>query len=285
MLVTVIGLGPMGQALASALLAAGHDVTVHNRTEAKAAELLRRGAAWAATPADAVSASELTLINVVDNHAVGSIVAQAGKALEGNVIVGLASDTPASVPKVADAVATFGGRYLDGAIMTPIETIGSSSASILFAGPNQLFEAHREVFDSLGSTTWLGEGLTLAAGYDMALLSLFWSSTASFLHALQLAGAVGIKPADFLPHALGIVDILAPIFTDAAERVAEDRHGAATSSASSIANSLRHLESASVEAGLDATALRALRTRVDEAVAKGYGDDEVTRISFAATSS
>lgn len=35
--VTVLGLGPMGRALASAFLAAGHPVTVWNRTPGRAA--------------------------------------------------------------------------------------------------------------------------------------------------------------------------------------------------------------------------------------------------------
>lgn len=56
--VTVLGLGPMGQALAAALLDAGHHTTVWNRTEAKAAQLLSRGARWAPNPARAVTASD-----------------------------------------------------------------------------------------------------------------------------------------------------------------------------------------------------------------------------------
>lgn len=278
MKVSVIGLGPMGQALASALVEAGHDVTVHNRTEARAADLRKRGASWATSSAEAVTASDVTLVNVLDNHVVGTLLDDADVA--GAVIVGLASDTPDSTQRVSDAITSRGGRYLDGAIMTPIETVGSADASILFTGPRDLFERYEDVFAALGSITWLGENITLAAGYDMALLDLFWTATSGFLHALELAGSVGIKPSDFVAHAHGIVDILPAIFTDAAQRVEQDRHDQATSSVTSIANSLRHLESASTGAGLDATALRTLRRRVDDAVAAGYGDDEVTRISF-----
>ena len=48
--VTVLGLGPMGQALSGALLDANYRTTVWNRTESKADALRARGAAWAATP-------------------------------------------------------------------------------------------------------------------------------------------------------------------------------------------------------------------------------------------
>ena len=46
------GLGRMGQAMAGRLLAAGFPLAVHNRTRAKADELLAHGATWADTPAE-----------------------------------------------------------------------------------------------------------------------------------------------------------------------------------------------------------------------------------------
>ena len=51
--VSVLGLGPMGRALAGALQDAGHPTTVWNRTAARADELVSRGATQAATPAGA----------------------------------------------------------------------------------------------------------------------------------------------------------------------------------------------------------------------------------------
>ena len=68
--VAVLGLGPMGQALGGALLDAGYRTTVWNRTESKSQALRARGAQWAASPAEAVAASDLTLVNVVDHDAV-----------------------------------------------------------------------------------------------------------------------------------------------------------------------------------------------------------------------
>jgi 3-hydroxyisobutyrate dehydrogenase-like beta-hydroxyacid dehydrogenase len=48
-----IGLGRMGSAMAANLPAAGHDVTVYNRTEAKAEHLVKRGEKLAQTPGHA----------------------------------------------------------------------------------------------------------------------------------------------------------------------------------------------------------------------------------------
>lgn len=48
--VTVLGLGPMGQALSAALLDANYALTAWNRTESKGDEPRSRGAVWAASP-------------------------------------------------------------------------------------------------------------------------------------------------------------------------------------------------------------------------------------------
>lgn len=55
--VTVIGLGNMGSAVASALLADGHDVTGWNRTPRRAAPLQAEGAVVARSAAEAIATS------------------------------------------------------------------------------------------------------------------------------------------------------------------------------------------------------------------------------------
>lgn len=167
--------------------------------------------------------------------------------------------------------------------MTPTTTIGTPSASVLFAGPRELFDEHRDVFAALGESTWLGEDHRRAAAFDMSLLDLFWTSVSGFLHALTMARANGITASELLPHARGIVDILPPIFDEFAERIEADRHGDSSAPISSVAASVRHLIAASQDAGVDAGALQAFLRYVDTAVADGYGSDEASRIAAAMT--
>ncbi|MGK2865291.1 MAG: NAD(P)-dependent oxidoreductase [Mycobacterium sp.] len=274
--VTVLGLGPMGQALAGALLDAKYPVTVWNRTATKAESLLARGAAAAQSPAHAIAAGDVNLINVVDHDAVDAVLTAAGAAVTGKVIVGLSSDTPARARRTAALVAELGGHYLDGAIMTPTTTIGTPEASILFAGPRDGYDAGHEVFSALGTPTWLGTDFARAAAYDMALLDLFWTSVSGFLHAIGIAKAHGIGAAELLPHASGIVDILTPIFTEIAERVEAGQHDDASAPVSSVAVSLHHLVATSQESGVDAGALEAFARIVEKAVADGHGGREIS---------
>jgi 3-hydroxyisobutyrate dehydrogenase-like beta-hydroxyacid dehydrogenase len=281
--ISVLGLGPMGQALSTALLDAGHRMTVWNRTESKADVLRANGAAWAASPAQALSASDLTIINVVDHDVVDALLATAGDAADGRIIVGLTSDTPDRARQTAKLVADLGGRYLDGAIMTPTTTIGTPAASLLFAGPHQTFLTCREVLAALGEPTWLGEDFGRAAAFDLSLLDLFWSAVGGFMHALVMAQANEIAPDELVPHMRGIVDILPPIFDELAERIQADRHNDSTAPVSSVAASVRHLIAASHASGVDAGMLEAFRRHVDAVVAAGQGHDEISRIAGAMT--
>jgi 3-hydroxyisobutyrate dehydrogenase len=51
--VAFLGLGRMGSGMAARLLAAGHRLTVYNRTAARAEALVRAGATLARTPREA----------------------------------------------------------------------------------------------------------------------------------------------------------------------------------------------------------------------------------------
>ena len=70
--VTVIGLGPMGRAMAGALLAAGHPVTVWNRTAARAEPVVAADAVLAPTPSDALRAGPLVILSLTDYRATPS---------------------------------------------------------------------------------------------------------------------------------------------------------------------------------------------------------------------
>ncbi|KHF34778.1 tartronate semialdehyde reductase [Paenibacillus sp. P1XP2] len=99
--VTVIGLGPMGQAMAGAFLKQGYEVTVWNRTSSKADELAAQGAFKATTPEEALAANPLAILSLTDYDAMYAILESAQGGLNGKVIVNLSSDTPAKARQAA----------------------------------------------------------------------------------------------------------------------------------------------------------------------------------------
>lgn len=71
--IAFIGLGNMGEALAFHLLNGGHDLIVFNRTKAKATALLKAGAHWADTPAEAGEQADVVCTMVTDDAALREI--------------------------------------------------------------------------------------------------------------------------------------------------------------------------------------------------------------------
>ena len=64
-----LGLGSMGTPMALRLLAAGHELSVWNRTEERTKPLIREGAIAAATPAEAELGSDAVITMLLDDAA------------------------------------------------------------------------------------------------------------------------------------------------------------------------------------------------------------------------
>ncbi|KQY30389.1 oxidoreductase [Caulobacter sp. Root487D2Y] len=107
-----IGLGVMGFPMAGHLKAAGHAVTVFNRTPEKAARWVEKhGGASKATIAEAVAGAELVCLCVGNDDDVRDVVAQVLPAMaEGGVIVDHTT-TSATVAREMDAAARAVGRW------------------------------------------------------------------------------------------------------------------------------------------------------------------------------
>lgn len=274
---TVLGLGPMGRALAGAFLTNGHRTTVWNRTASKADALVAKSAIRAATAAEAVAASDLVIVCVLDQDAVRTIVEQAAESLKGRTLVNLTTGTPEQARAMATWAAERGVDYLDGAIVTP--AIGTPAARLFYSGPEDLYEAHRSTLASLGGThTHLGTDAARAAAYDVSLLDLFWTAATGYLHALALADAQGIAAKDLTVDAQGIVGLVRDLIPVLADQVESRRYPGDGSNLVSAAAGIDHIIDATKASGLDAGVLSAARVAVLRAIEAGHGDDSFARV-------
>ncbi|MEW2448794.1 NAD(P)-binding domain-containing protein [Streptomyces parvulus] len=280
--VTVLGLGPMGRALAVALLGAGLRTTVWNRTPGRDAEAVAQGALPAASAEDAVAASPLTVVCVVNYDASDAALRQDAvtAALRGRTVVNLSADTPGRARDTAAWAERHGVRYLDGAIMTPTPTIGTSDAVFLHSGPADLYEEHRPVLEALGGThTHLGADPGRAAAFDIALLDIFWTAMSGYAHALALAGAEGVGPSELLPFAQGIGAILPPLFAESARELEAGTFPGEGNPLTSALSTMEHVVQVADAHGIDAGLMRAAEAMARRAVEGGHGADGFTRVA------
>ncbi|MGC4869360.1 NAD(P)-dependent oxidoreductase [Micromonospora sp. DT53] len=192
--VTMLGLGAMGTALARTWLAAGYPLTVWNRTPARAAALAPNGARVANSAAEAVAASALVVVCLLDDTSVEEVLA--GVDVVGRDLVNLTTSTPAQARARATWARSHGARYLDGGIMAVPPMIGVPGAGgyVFYSGSPELFERHQETLGVPLGTTYVGEDAGFAALHDVALLSAMYGMFAGAAHAFALIRREDIDP-------------------------------------------------------------------------------------------
>lgn len=209
--VTIIGLGEMGRALADALIMAGGRTTVWNRSAAKADGLVARGAIRAATVEEAVLASPLSLVCLLDYDVADAILRPAAGALRGLTLVNLTNGTPDQARKAEGWARGHGAAYLDGGIMAIPSTVATSQAFVLYSGQKSHFEAHKETLEAIGAAKYLGADAGIAALYDLALLSAMNVMFDGFFHSVAMATSHDEG------SAVGFTELLMPWLTNMAQ--------------------------------------------------------------------
>lgn len=111
-MISVIGMGSMGSAIAEGLLKAGEQVTVFNRTVAKTEKLRALGAKVANSAADAIRAASHTILVLPDAKATAELLFEpkTAAALEGACLLNVAHTTAEEIKALALQVKQHGGR-------------------------------------------------------------------------------------------------------------------------------------------------------------------------------
>jgi 3-hydroxyisobutyrate dehydrogenase-like beta-hydroxyacid dehydrogenase len=156
-----IGLGTMGAPMATRLVEAGHQVTVHNRTRAREAPVVAAGARAAADPAEAAAGAEIVITMVSDTPDVEAVVfgprGVAATIGAGALLVDMSTIAPAATRLFAARLAAQGPRWLDAPVSGGSEGALRGTLSIMVGGEGADLERVRPVLAVLGGTiTHLG---------------------------------------------------------------------------------------------------------------------------------
>ncbi|CAL9435608.1 hypothetical protein SUDANB95_02126 [Actinosynnema sp. ALI-1.44] len=272
--VTVIGLGPMGQALAGAFLRAGHPTTVWNRTAAKADPLVAAGAALAGSVEEAVAAGGPVVVCVSDFAVLRRLLDPAADVLAGRVVVNLTTGTSREVRETAEWVAGRGAAHLAGAILALPRDIGTETSLVLYSGPPEAFERHATTLRGLGEgAVHLGADQGLAALYAAAGVTLMWSTLNGFLHGTAMLAAAGVDASTFVGFARQNIATTAGWLPGYARQVEEGSYPAPDATVESHLAAMDLLVRESETSGVDAGLPRFIRAVAERAVAAGHGRD------------
>ncbi|MER5390914.1 NAD(P)-binding domain-containing protein [Saccharopolyspora sp. NPDC002686] len=277
--VSVLGLGDMGSALASALLAAGHQVAVWNRTAAKAEPLVAKGATSAGTAAEAILASRLVVVCLLDYDSVSQTLTPHTDVLAGRTLVNLTNGTPGQAREMAAWAADHGADYLDGGIMAVPPMIATPEAFVLYSGPSGAFEAWRPVLNVFGESKYVGDDPGSAALQDLALLSGMYGTIAGTLHAFALIRSAGGSTREFAPLLNRWLQGMNGWPVAAAEQIDTGDYGKDVVSNLGMqeAGYVNHFIAAE-EQGISAELLTPLHALMKRRVADGHADEDLTGV-------
>jgi 3-hydroxyisobutyrate dehydrogenase len=156
-----VGLGTMGASMAANLLKAGAQLTVWNRTQGRAAELVAQGASEASSPAGVAGNSAIVVVCVSDTPDVEAVLFGADGVLAGAASGSLVIDCSTISP---EATRDFGRRLAEqgiGMVDAPVSG-GSEGArlgtlTMFVGGADQDVARARPVLEAMGKTiTHLG---------------------------------------------------------------------------------------------------------------------------------
>ena len=141
MKLTFLGLGVMGYPMAGHLAKAGHDVTVYNRTHARAEQwVAQHGGRFAPSPADAARDAEIVLMCVGDDNDVRAVAKDALSGMKADSI--LVDHTTASAEvarEVAAAAKARNVRFLDAPVSGGQAGAENGKLTIMVGGERDVF--------------------------------------------------------------------------------------------------------------------------------------------------
>ena len=196
MKIAFLGVGLMGAPMARRLLQSGHEVTVWNRTRAKAEALAADGASVADTPAEAARDVDLVIAILENAPVVESVFFEQGAAAsarKGTCFIDMSSIAPHFARSHAKRLTEIGHTHIDAPVSGGPEGAALGTLAIMAGGTEADFEKARPVLAAMGRPTRVGAS---GAGQFAKLTSQMIASTAlvAVAEALLLARAEGIDP-------------------------------------------------------------------------------------------
>lgn len=193
-----IGLGIMGQPMATNLVRAGYKVTVFNRTRSKAEPLEKAGARVAISPAEAARDADVVISIVSDSAAAEEVILGKGGALEtlraGAIVIDSSTISPIVSRRLACHTAGKGAQMLDAPVTGSKHGAEKGELTFMIGGERAVLDRAMPVLQVLGKKhIYCGQnGSGLAAKLAQNVIQA--TMVEVFCEGFVLAAKAGVQP-------------------------------------------------------------------------------------------
>jgi 3-hydroxyisobutyrate dehydrogenase-like beta-hydroxyacid dehydrogenase len=153
-----IGLGQMGSGMAESLLGAGHEVTVYNRTRAKADALVAKGAKFAASVADACRGDAVLTMLANDDVVEAVVYGERGvlaSLAKGAVHVSSSTISTKLSERLAADHSAAGQHLVAAPVFGRPNVAAAGKLAVVAAGDANSVRAVAPLFDAIGQKTFI----------------------------------------------------------------------------------------------------------------------------------
>ena len=157
--IAFLGIGLMGNHMARNLLAAGHRLTLWNRTLAKAEALIADGARVAPSPQEAVSNADFVILMVSDGPTVASLLFDddvASHIKKGAIVIDMSSIKASEARSHSARLAAQGIHHLDAPVSGGTKGAEAATLAIMVGGDEVPFGLALPVFGAMGRAVHVG---------------------------------------------------------------------------------------------------------------------------------
>jgi 3-hydroxyisobutyrate dehydrogenase-like beta-hydroxyacid dehydrogenase len=225
MKVGFIGLGAMGCAMASNLVAAGHNVTVWNRSEAATEKLASLGAKVVRTP-DRAAQGDVVHSMLSNDQAVREVFLENGllDAMDpGTVHVNHATISVVLARQLAEEHAKRGIEYVAAPVFGRPDVAAAGKLNILVAGKPAAIDKARPLLEVMAAKLWpMGDMPERANVVKLAGNFMIVTAIESMAEASVLARAYGVNAADFIELMTSTL-FASPVYQIYGKAIAEQR--------------------------------------------------------------
>jgi len=276
--VGVVGLGSMGFAMASHILAAGHELTVYNRTEEKAHPLMEEGATFSHDPSGAAQ-GDVVITMLSDDLAVESVVFGHGEQ-EGFlahqspkcVHVSMSTIGVGLVKRMQSASAENQKLFISAPVMGRPDVAERGELVVMASGDGALIEKCRPVFDAIGRVTHtVGDCPTQAAVIKLAANFMLSSMIETLGEAFALVRKNGADHHTFL-EIMAKDFFKSPVYEKYGAIIANERFGGGAFTVSLQEKDTRLAVAAAIESKVPMPILFAVENAFLSSIGQGKGE-------------
>ena len=201
MKVGFIGLGRMGAPMSDNVLAAGHDLLVHDVRPDAAAGLLAAGASWAGSPREVAADRDVVITMLPGPSQVEDVLLGPGGLLAALPADAIWADMSTSVPAVADNVRSLarsrGVAVVDAPVSGGVTGARDGMLQIFVGGAADDYQRVRPLLAAMGDPERILHVGPPGAGYTVKLMiNLLWFAHLTITaEVLTIGVRAGVEPA------------------------------------------------------------------------------------------